>query len=156
MVDEGQGIECGLAVVHPWLCDAMGHLTTRHYLGMFDDASYQLFLTIGYDPKLAASEHWGWADVRHEIDYRSELAAGAVVRVIGRITALGRTSLAAEFSLFDRADGRLCAQLVARTVCFDLRARKARPLPDAVVAKSLALFELDAEATSSGPRLNLM
>ena len=35
---EARPIDCGLAVVHPWLCDAMGHLTTRHYLGMFDDA----------------------------------------------------------------------------------------------------------------------
>lgn len=146
MADEIEGVECGLAVVHPWLCDAMGHLTTRHYLGMFDDASYQLFLTIGYDPKLAASEHWGWADVRHEIDYRSELAAGSVVRVVGRINALGRTSLTAEFGLYDRADGRLCARLVAKTVCFDLKARKARPLPADVVAKSLALFALEAGA----------
>ena len=31
------------AVVHPWLCDMMGHLTTRHYVGMFDDAAYALF-----------------------------------------------------------------------------------------------------------------
>jgi len=29
-------------IVHPWLCDVMGHMNVRHYIGMFDDASYQL------------------------------------------------------------------------------------------------------------------
>jgi acyl-CoA thioester hydrolase len=31
-------------VMHPWMCDAMGHLTTRFYLALFDDASYHLLL----------------------------------------------------------------------------------------------------------------
>ena len=29
-------------VAHPWMCDVLGHLTTRFYVGMFDDASYHL------------------------------------------------------------------------------------------------------------------
>jgi len=37
-------------VAHPWLCDSMGHLTSRHYVAMFDDASYHFFrLVFGYD-----------------------------------------------------------------------------------------------------------
>jgi acyl-CoA thioester hydrolase len=138
---EAQGlIECGFAVVHPWLCDAMGHLTTRHYLGMFDDASYQLMMTLGYDPQVALAERWGWADVHHEISYRSELASGAVVRVVGRITALGRTSLSSEFQLLNRPDDKVCAVLAGRTVCFDLNARRARPLPEAIIESSGRLF----------------
>lgn len=147
MVERGAAVQCGLAVVHPWLCDAMGHLTTRHYLGMFDDASYQLFVMVGFDQKAASAEHWGWADVRHEIDYKSELAAGAVVRVLGRITALGRTSITSDYQLLDRADGRICAMLTARTVCFDLTARKARLLPETFAQGSAALFGL----TGHGP-----
>ena len=30
------------SIVHPWLCDVMGHMNVRHYMSMFDDASYQL------------------------------------------------------------------------------------------------------------------
>ena len=146
MAEAASGLECGLAVVHPWLCDAMGHLTTRHYLGMFDDAAYQLFAMLGYDSRAAASEGWGWADVRHEIDYRAELRSGAIVRIIGRVAALGRKSITAEYSLFDRSGDRLCAQLTARTVCFDLRERKARPLPPALAEAMAARFGL-------GPRL---
>lgn len=143
MAELGAPIECGLAVVHPWLCDAMDHLTTRHYLGIFDDASYQLFALIGYDPKIGAAEHWGWADVRHEILYQSELTVGSVVRVVGRITSLGRTSITSELHLLDRADGRLCASLTANTVCFDLAARRARPLPEAIIAGCAAAFKIN-------------
>jgi acyl-CoA thioester hydrolase len=140
MADEASFRQCGMPVVHPWLCDAMGHLTTRHYLGMFDDASYHLFAALGYEPGSAITEGWGWADVRHEIDYKSELTAGTVVSIIGRVTSLGRTSLSSEFRLLDRSDGRLCAVLAARTVCFDLHKRCSRPLPEAVIVASEELF----------------
>jgi len=131
-MDNSGFIDCGLAVVHPWLCDAMGHLTTRHYVGIFDDAGYHLFAAIGYDPSIAATEGWGWADVRHEIDYKSEVGSGALLRVRGRITELGNRSLAAEYQMEDRVDGRVCATMQARTVCFDLVARKAKPIPDRI------------------------
>ena len=141
-MDGAHRVECGLAVVHPWLCDAMGHLTTRNYLGMFDDATYQLFLTLGYDPAVAAAEQWGWADVRHEIDYRAELRVGAIVRIDGRVTALGRSSITTEYRLFDRAADGLAATLTARTVCFDLAGRKSQPLPAAIAAKADEIFSL--------------
>ena len=34
------------AVAHPWLCDIMGHMTTRHYTAIFDDASYLYFFRV--------------------------------------------------------------------------------------------------------------
>ncbi len=133
---------CGLAVVHPWLCDAMGHLTTRHYLGIFDDAGYQLFMQCGYDAAIAASQAWGWADVRHEIEYKRELRAGAVVKVLGRITSLGKTSVRTEFRLLEGPGDLLCATLVGSTVCFDLKERRSRPLPESFVNSAVDLFQL--------------
>lgn len=141
---DGRPIDCGFAVVHPWLCDAMGHLTTRHYLGMFDDATYHLFAALGHAPAADAADHRGWADVRHEIDYRSELAAGALVRIDGRVTSIGRTSVGIEYRMIERTEDRLCATLAARTVCFDLAERRARPLPDSFVAKAAELFDIRA------------
>lgn len=138
-------VACGFGVVHPWLCDAMGHLTTRHYLGFFDDASYQLMAELGYDAEAGQAAQQGWADVRHEIDYRAELAAGALVRIDGRVVALGRSSIATELRLFARSDDRLCATLMARTVCFDLAARRSRPLPEAVIASAATMFGVRPE-----------
>jgi len=128
---------CGLAVVHPWLCDRMGHLTTRHYMAMFDDASYQLLSAL--DP--AAAEQ-GWADIRHEIAYLDELATGELVRIEGRVTALGRTSIETAYRLLRRRDDRVCATLAAKTVCFDLVARKSMLLPDRLREGADTLFNL--------------
>lgn len=140
-------VTCGLAVVHPWLCDAMGHLTTRHYLAMFDDAAYHLFAELGHDTAAAAREGQGWADVSHHLQYLAELGAGAVVRIEGRVTAIGRSSIQTHFALIDRDTGRTCATLDAKTVCFDLAARKSRPLPPALVARATDMFELETAAS---------
>lgn len=137
-------IEVGLGVVHPWLCDAMGHLTTRHYMAMFDDASYHLLARLGYDPGIASVQGWGWADVHHEIDYFSELSAGALVRIEAHISAISRSSIMAEYRLNDRADGRICAALKARTVCFDLGKRKSRELPSFIREHAALLFDISS------------
>ena len=34
-------------VAHPWLCDALGHLNTRNYHAMYDDALFVLLAIIG-------------------------------------------------------------------------------------------------------------
>jgi acyl-CoA thioester hydrolase len=141
---EPRSITCGLAVVHPWLCDAMGHLTTRHYVAMFDDASYHLFAELGHDTAAGVRDGQGWADVSHHIEYRSELAAGTLVRIEGRVTSLGRTSIQTELVMRDRSGGRICAVLTAKTVCFDLAARKSRPLPPHIVASAGELFMFDS------------
>jgi acyl-CoA thioester hydrolase len=142
MADPGDFQLCGLAVVHPWLCDAMGHLTTRHYLGMFDDATYQLFTLCGYDAAAASGEGWGWADVRHEIEYKGELKAGAAVKVLGRLTLLGKTSVRSELRLLESSSDRLCSTLKATTVCFDLNERCSRTLPETFASQARRLFSL--------------
>lgn len=136
------GIPCGFPVVHPWLCDAMGHLTTRHYLAMFDDATYHLFAALGHDSAQAKREHQGWADVSHHIQYLAELSAGAVVRIDGKVTKIGRSSIETAFTMVDRDDGRVCATLAAKTVCFDLQARRSRPLPASLIAQATTMFAL--------------
>ena len=142
-------VECGFGVVHPWLCDAMGHLTTRHYLAFFDDASYQLFAALGYDPAAGQIAQQGWADVRHELEYRAELPVGALIRIDGRVVALGRSSITTELRIFARSDDRLCATLVARTVCFDLAARRSRPLPASLIERAADLFGVLPEQRSA-------
>jgi Predicted thioesterase len=133
-------IPSGFGVAHPWLCDVMGHLTTRHYLGFFDDASYQLLASLGYDSASATREGWGWADVRHEIEYLAEVGLGSLVRIEGRVTSIGRSSLQLEFRMIERAGDRHCATLIAKTVCFDLRARKSQEVPEAIRRQIATLF----------------
>jgi len=130
---------CGLAVVHPWLCDAMGHMTTRHYLAMFDDAAYHLLAAL---EEQAVANGIGWADVRHELEYRSELRIGDAVRIEGSVTELGNTSFSSEFLMFRVGESEPAAICRARSVRFDLEARRAVPLPQRLRDSALSKFAL--------------
>ena len=150
MDDKVSSVECGLAVVHPWLCDSMGHLTTRHYLAMFDDAAYQLFMLIGYDPSLAAEEHWGWADVRHEIDYLRPVLAGQSVTAR---TWVGEAPKGARFDRhmeFVGDDGKL--RVKAKTQWAIIEKAVGRPVrvPAKVIAPFLGVDEGGSGGAGSG------
>jgi len=125
-------------VAHPWLCDAMGHLTTRHYMAMFDDASLHLLAeATGWHTDSNEWKGKGWADVRHEISYKNELQAGALLEITGEITAIGNSSLTAYYEMKhknclepDKKSQAVAATMTAKTVFFDLKARRSIPLTD--------------------------
>ena len=128
-------------VVHPWLCDAMGHLTTRHYMGMFDDASYGLLhQAFGYAGPTGAFEGKGWADVKHVLEYKGEVAAGTLVEIRGELVKLGGKSLTARYEMVNLATGEVAATMEAITAFFDLAARKAVPITDAMRSSAKALI----------------
>lgn len=117
-------------VAHPWLCDIMGHMTTRHYIAMFDDASYLfLYRTFGWAGDDAAAG-LGWADVRHEIDYQAEVAAGDLLEIHGAIERVGNKSITVRYEMHNMKKNEVAATLVSTSVLFDLKARKAVTLND--------------------------
>jgi len=121
------------AIAHPWLCDMMGHLTTRFYVGMFDDASYVLLSrSTGWSGDDPVWSGLGWADVRNEVEYKDEVPAGALVEIFGTITRVGTSSMETRYEMRRASSGALAATLAAKTVFFDLKQRKATPLTDAM------------------------
>lgn len=133
----------GIGVVHPWMCDAMGHLTTRHYMAIFDDASYELFRLIGDRVDVGLEEGLGWVDVHHEIDYQGELALGGSYHVRGEFTALGRTSLTQKLTLVDCATNLVSTTFVGRAVRFDLTTRQSIPIEDTLRATVGRMFDIE-------------
>lgn len=123
----GSEIECYRGVVHPWLCDSMGHMTTRHYTAMFDDASYHLFAALGFTPDHLAAGI-GLADVKMTTSFLAELNAGALVLVYGRVVRVGNKSMTAHYRMNNLHTGELAAELESISTQFDLKARKAVPL----------------------------
>ena len=124
-------------VVHPWLCDAMGHLTTRHYMAMFDEASYHLLhQALGYAGPFGAYEGKGWADVKHVIEYKGELAAGTLIEIRGELVKLGGKSITARYELINLATGAVAATMESITAYFDLKARAAIPITDRMRASA--------------------
>ena len=120
-------------VVYPSLCDANGHMATRSYAAMFDDASHHAFLQAEKRASAKADEKLGWADVRQEIDYAKEVRAGALVLISSRPVSLGAKSVCFRHDLRDaREPAIVYAALSAVTVRFDLAARRAVAIDDAL------------------------
>jgi len=119
-------------VAHPWQCDVMGHLTTRYYTALFDDASYHcLHDLFGWSGSEAAGGGIGWVDVRHETDYEAEVGAGDLLEIRPRLDRLGGKSITLVYEMHNLSRNALAARLTCVCVSFDTTARKAVPLPDA-------------------------
>ncbi|MEO0423667.1 MAG: thioesterase family protein [Pseudomonadota bacterium] len=115
-------------VAHPWQCDVMGHMTTRHYVAMFDDASYHLLHEVfGW---AAGDAGVGWADVKHTIEYKDEVGSGDLLEVRGRLEKIGGKSVTVLYDMHNLTRNNLAASLESISVYFDLKARKAVTVPD--------------------------
>lgn len=119
------------SIAQPWECDVMGHMTTRFYVAKFDDASYHfLYQVFGWSISDRESQGFGWADVRHVIDYKAEVSAGDLLEIHARLRKVGDKSFTAVYEMTDCASGELAATLEAVCVHFDLNARRAIPIPN--------------------------
>jgi len=118
-------------VAHPWKCDVMGHLTTRFYVAMFDDASYHFLYTVfGWTISAHESQKFGWADARHVIEYKAEVSAGDVLEIRAQLQKIGTKSCTVLFEMVDLAKDEVVATLESIGVFFDLQARRAIPITD--------------------------
>jgi acyl-CoA thioester hydrolase len=123
-------IKVGGGIAHTWLCDHNGHLNTRHHLALFDDANLLFMSELGYHPDESLRSRRGWADVRNEIDYLSEVKAGGIVEIYAGIAKLGTTSVVIELEMRAARDARVHSRMRAIVVHFDMDTRAAIPLPD--------------------------
>jgi acyl-CoA thioester hydrolase len=131
-------IESYRGVAFAWMCDQMGHLTTSRYVEMFDVAAYHLADRLGLG--LDSIARIGLADVRHEIDYRSEVPVGGLVMIRSGLLATGRSSYRARHIMTDATGSVEHAVMTAVTVRFDLAARKSIPLGRAVTEMAAPLL----------------
>jgi acyl-CoA thioester hydrolase len=127
-------------IVHPWLCDAMGHLNSRHYVGMFDDATYVVIAHLGYRP---GTGH-GWVDVRNEVDYVTEVHVGSVVEIFSNVVKIGNKSLTVCSEMRPFEGTTTCARMRAVLAHFDLGQRCALPISQEIRARAAPLMSVDA------------
>jgi acyl-CoA thioester hydrolase len=133
-----EGIETWRGMAHPWNCDTMGHMNTRFYAAIYDDASFHFLARLA--PSRAQKESGcGWADVRQLIEYKQEVESGALLVVRTVLKRLGRTSVEYRHELHDAETDLLHSTSEQVTVRFDLGARKAAPLDDEIRRRGAAL-----------------
>lgn len=129
-------------VAHPWLCDVMGHMTTRHYIAMFDDASYHfLFEVFGWSGEQAKREKIGWVDVKHVVEYQAEVAEGDILEITAQFKKLGGKSTTILYRMKNLSKDEQAATLEATSVLFDLELRKGMTIPDSMREKTTRFME---------------
>jgi len=131
-------------VAHTWLCDEMGHMNTRNYVGMFDDAMQHFMLLLGHNAMVDGERRLGWADVRHEIDYKAEVPEGALVHVDCEALRVGTSSITYRQTMVLSESGEVAAVNKATSVLFDLKQRGTAPIPDVIREKVQPYMAEDA------------
>ena len=120
-------------VSHPALADVMGHMTTRHYIAMFDDGSYHFLHTLfGGEGEDATVHQTGWADVRHVIDYQAEVGVGDLIEISAELVKIGTKSMTVAYEMRNISRNQVAATLESTSVYFDLKARAAIPITQAM------------------------
>jgi len=123
-------VECFRSVVYPWHCDHQGHMTTMHYVGMFDAACWHLLSAMGFRRGALDAERRGFVDARSTIEYRLEQRAGSLVVIEGGLLGIGRSSLNTFYRMKNPETDDVTATLESVTVHFDLEARHKVALDD--------------------------
>jgi len=124
-------------VVYPVQCDHMGHMNVMWYVGKFDEATWQLFASIGLTPSRLREESCGMAAVEQHIEYKRELRAGDVITVRSAVLEIKEKSIRISHEMRNDGTGEIAATTVIVGVHIDTVARKARPLPVDVRERAL-------------------
>ncbi len=118
-------------VAHPWTCDVLGHMTTRFYVAMFDDASYHfLHEVFGWNGNQSVDGNLAMVDVRHIIDYVAEVAAGDLLEIRAGLAKIGRKSMTVNYEMVNLGSGDIAARQESTSVLFDTQSRQGVVIPD--------------------------
>lgn len=137
-------ISVNKAVAQPWQCDVLGHMTTRFYTAIFDDASYHfLHHLFGWTGARDQEGELGWVDARHTINYKVEVDAGDLLEVRAELVKVGGKSMTVSYEMINLGNGEIAATLETVVVLFDLAKRTAVTIPDEL--RSIAKKHIKAD-----------
>jgi len=132
------------SVAQPWQCDVLDHLTTRYYVGMFDDASYHFIYDVfGWVGNQDVDGKLAWVDVQHLIKYQAEVVAGDLLEIRASLMKIGNKSITAAYVMQNLKTGDVAATLEAVYVLFDLEARVGVEIGDDLRSAASKYLETD-------------
>ena len=115
--------------VYPWQCDHMGHMNVMWYVGKFDEATWQLFASIGLSPTRLRNDGIGLVAVEQHIEYKRELLAGDLITIRSFVKEVREKVIFFVHEMTHEETQELAARTTLTGVCIDMTTRKARPLP---------------------------
>jgi acyl-CoA thioester hydrolase len=125
-------------VVQTWHCDHIGHMNVMHYVGKFDEATWNLFAGLGITPSYVREQGRGMAAVQQNITYKAELLAGDVVEVRSRVLEGREKVIRFVHEMRNVETGAVAAVCELTGVHMDQQARKSCPFPAEIMEKMRA------------------
>lgn len=122
-------------VVYPWHCDHMGHMNVMWYVGRFDEATWNLFASVGLTSSYLRDANRGMMAVEQHITYKRELLAGDTILVRSRFIEAREKVVRFVHELVDAETGELAASTTLTGVHVDRAARRSVPLPADVLER---------------------
>jgi len=116
-------------IVPPEWQDLNGHVNVRHYLELYDAASWPMLAAFGLDERIFTERRQGLFDLEHHLWYLSELHVGDRVSVHARFVARSVKRLHGLMFVVDRTRARLASAFEYVSSGADLVARRTAPLP---------------------------
>ena len=129
-------IETYRGAVYPWHCDQMGHMNVMWYVGKFDEATWNLFATMGVTTAFLRENKRGVAAVQQNITYRRELLAGDTVAVRSAFIEVREKVARFVHEMRNAQTGEIAAICVLTGVSIDAQTRKSCPFPADLVARA--------------------
>lgn len=127
-------------VIPPEYEDSNGHMNIRHYLGLYDEALWPFFATLGMDEAYFTEQRGGVFDLEHHIHYRAEVNIGDTVAVYGRGLARTAKRLHGMCFMVNETHQQLANTFEYVTSHADLDARRTSPWPDFFTQKLDAML----------------
>jgi len=115
--------------------DLNGHVNVRHYLELYDSASWPMLATFGLDERIFLEHRQGLFDLEHHLWYLSELHVGDKVTVHSRMLERNAKRFHGVMFIVDRTRQRLASAFEYVSTGADLDARRTAPLPAAFAAE---------------------
>jgi acyl-CoA thioester hydrolase len=107
----------------------MGHMNVMWYVGKFDEATWQLFASVGLHSSRLRQEGIGLAAVEQRIEYKRELLAGDVISIRSGFQEVREKVILFSHEMMNQETQEVAARTFLTGVCIDLKTRRARPLP---------------------------
>jgi acyl-CoA thioester hydrolase len=107
----------------------MGHMNVMWYVGKFDEATWQLFASVGLHSSRLRQEGIGLAAVEQRIEYKRELLAGDVISIRSSFQEVREKVVLFSHEMMNQETQEVAARTFLTGVCIDLKTRRAKALP---------------------------
>ena len=143
-------------VIPPGWQDLNGHVNVRHYLELYDAASWPMLSALGVDERWFLEHRQGLFDLEHHLWYLDELHVGDTVTVHSRMVDRTAKRYHGVMFIVNRTRGRLSSAFEYVSSGADLQTRRTAPLPAVFAAHLDRMIAADAGLAWPAPVCGVM